>query len=213
MGEYDTNELTGVIQLIKKIGIVVFLGLALSLWFIRSKDNDPSISTDQGGVTQTTPLSVNQQNVRTLSLNRGDDHHAHESDAGEEVDIAEIPPVTKTQVEQILKWRSLYPQSRSQLLAKILEDDAVPQGKNIKPHSLTEIYHRQQGGLKVMALRVLLDAENNPQQQVSDLQMVQNNSTDPTIQAIAKAAEKSVKKGRPFFEDFTGAVARLPIAD
>ena len=97
------------------------------------------------------------------------------------------------------------PESKADLLAFIQKENPLKDA-DTSAHSTGEALAQKAGSLKVLALRTLMEGEENKEALFKDLTNITRNSQDPTIVEISKAALKSLKSGRSLFKDFSDGV-------
>lgn len=127
-------------------------------------------------------------------VNNNDEKFSFKKEAKEIIELAEDLPDTKETLIEIVLKKDIY------------KDPA----KKVAPHSASEIYQNQQGALRVLALKALMESGLDNESIKSDLSYIIKNAQDPTIVKIASAARDSVNKGRSLFDDFPKAIGSMP---
>jgi Asp-tRNA(Asn)/Glu-tRNA(Gln) amidotransferase B subunit len=105
-----------------------------------------------------------------------------------------------------------YPASKNQLLELVTEQDPFKiSGNEAKPHTVSEIVQNQMGALKVMALRGLVEGEQDSQVVENILESIISRAKDQTMVHISKAVLEARRQGRSLFKDFPDAIADMPL--
>ena len=115
-----------------------------------------------------------------------------------------------TESKKVTRLAAELPGSKPELIAIITQED-IYKKREVKPHSLDELTQNQMGAVKVMALRALMSKDAHSKVIKQDLNLIIQSAKDPTIVKIAKAAQESLDKGRPFFDDFLQALSDMPL--
>lgn len=193
--------------------VVIAVGI---LWMLKPTSNGESgfaISPQKTALKPASAASAGLHSDDSEVAGVSSDADHLEAVSGEELKKAEAIAKNfdyKNEIEQIEQWKSQYPKSKQQLLRLITSEDAFKQQSvSVPAHTVFEMTQRQMGALKVLSLKVLLENENSKQILLKDLDHIFKTAADTTLRDIARAAQESVRKDRPFVRDMIEGLSQL----
>jgi len=206
------------------VGTLVVIGL-LALFFSKMGD----VPQRENEIIQDAPLNEQDEELKDAldqvdidahehehNHDHGDDDHGTNHDDqnqdSKDESLSAFPKEFdyKKESEKLARLKETFPNSKRELVDIVLNENPY---KSAKAHSAAELAQRQQGALKVEALKTIFKLEKDKPQLRQDLLAISERAQDPVISKIASAALNSLDKGRPFFEDTTKALENLPIPD
>jgi hypothetical protein len=206
----------------KKLTLSLITALAVLGLLVSFFSGPKTENISSGKQDQKTELKVPDQDREVLDAleqvdseahGEEEEEHNHEpTDDSDDTALKAYPKSFNFKAESVKlsKLQKSYPESKRELLDIILNKNPY---KTAKAHSAAELAQRQQGALKVDALKTIFKLEKDKSQLRQDLSEISQRADDPVIAKIAAAALESLNKGRPFFEDTTRAIENIPVPD
>jgi len=200
------------------IPALAVLGL-LASFLLGHKEEKKKSSFSKSQLEQTEQSQESSDDTERLDANEQIDQHAHSdeynqgSNGSSSSNQLKIYPKNfdfKKETEKLSELKKNYPESKRELIEIILSKNKY---RSAKAHSAAELAQRQQGAIKVEALKAVFDLEKDKSLLRKDLVSITEKAEDPVISKIASAAHESLQNGRPFFSDTVNALENLPIPE